>query len=317
MRVRHPGALAGVRDGTPAARSAVPASGPCSPGCSWTPGRVVPVRALIEDVWGGAHRRRPRRRSRSTCPSCGKTLGAAVLRHVGRGLRARCRGRPLDAAPLPATSWTPATTRRHWHCGEARRWPTCPTCSSPPPNGPACEELRLVATERGLEADLSAGRNVDAVAASAGARRRRIPFVSGSAGCSCWPSTGPGARWRRCRRSGATGVAWPTRWASTRPTTWSPCDEAILRHDPSLDAPRSSAGVDGPSAATGNLRLPASSFVGRDTRAAAGDGCAPRDPAGHPGRSRRRRQDTTGDGGGRPSRGGRTPAASGSSTSLA
>ena len=139
-------------------------------------GRVVPAGQLIEELWRG-----------SPPPGAAKTLRSYVsrLRAVlapDAVLVARGGGYGIDVAPgqLDASRFErlagagpggagPRVRRplrlagsgRRWRCGAGRRWRTWPTWSGWRWKGARLEELRLVAVEGRMEAELGLGLHAE------------------------------------------------------------------------------------------------------------------------------------------------------------
>ena len=177
-----------------------------------------------------AGRRRPRA-CRCTCRSCARSSGPAgtrnggdVLLTRGNGYVARVGPEDLDIAALRARCWptagvrSPAATRRgrpsscarRWRCGAARRWPTSPTSRSPSAEIARLEELRLVALEARIEADLALGRHAELVG-ELEAPGRRAPAARApprAADARAVPLRPPG---RGARRPTATGARCSSR----------------------------------------------------------------------------------------------------------
>ena len=132
------------------------------------------------------------------------------------------------------------------------------------------EELRLAAVEERIDARLSAGEHLLVVAELEQLVPPSIRRASGWSACSCW----------RCIAAGAR----PTRWRSTRrsrrrldaelglepSSLLRRLEEAILRHDPSLEpdlgelSPRGPPGAAPPSLPAQLRPRPLMPFVGRD-----------------------------------------------------
>ena len=138
-------------------------------------GRVVPAERLAEEVWRG-----------SPPPGAAKTLRSyvsrlrALLARMPRWWRAAagmCSASVLTWWTRSGSSGWPGRGRRRWSrgrrlrrragsgrrwgCGGARRWPTCVEVEPLAREAARLEELRLVAVEGRIEADVELGLHAE------------------------------------------------------------------------------------------------------------------------------------------------------------
>ena len=225
-------------------------------------GRAVPATVLADDVWGG----RPP-------PSGAKTLQKYVseLRHVlGPGELRTVGGGYAVVGDVDAVGF-----ERLLAAGQAERalalWrgealgdlPDVPFVAA---ERARLEELRLVAVERRAEADVHAGRHAEVVAdlldlAAAHPGREHLTFLLMLALYRAGRQVEALDAYQRHRRRLADELAIEPADELTA------LERAILRHDDALGAaPATGASRAAPAtgASRGNVRLPVSSFVGRD-----------------------------------------------------
>jgi predicted ATPase/DNA-binding SARP family transcriptional activator len=219
------------------------------------PGRVVPADALVADVWDGNPPPTARKTLQKYVSELRKTLGPATLKTSGSGYL-------IDAARGTVDSHRFEQLLAGGDCARALAlWRGEALADLPDVLFAAAErsrlsELRLVATERQLTAELESGRHVEAAAAlselvTLHPLRERL--------CGLLVL----ALYRSGRQAEALQALTRHRRRLADELGVDPADElvaleqSILRHDESLDPrPHEPRPV-------GNVRLPVSSFVGR------------------------------------------------------
>ena len=240
-------------------------------------GRVVPAERLAEELWGdspppgaaGTLRSHLSRLRTLTGPDA-----ALVARGGGYALAAgpdqldaarfeRLAGAGREALERVRRRPRPPGSGRRWGCGGAARWRTWPRWRLLAREGARLEELRLVAVEGRIEADLELGLARGGGRASWRAWSLSTRCGSGCGGCWCWRCTGAGGRPMRWPPTGGPGRCWPRSWASSRARSCGPLEQAVLRQQVPAAAPRR---------AQHNLPVRLTSFVGREQELAALDG---------------------------------------------
>ena len=138
------------------------------------PGNVVPTERLVDEIWGEQAPRTATTSLQNAVAQLRKVLGPDVLETQAPGYVLRVDRRQIDVSrfeKLLADARTgPAETRAATLRAALDLWrgPALPqsshSVSSRKPRSAALEELRLVAAEERIAADIDAGRHADVVA---------------------------------------------------------------------------------------------------------------------------------------------------------
>ena len=207
---------------------------------------VVPAHHLIEALWGDgppssagnlvqgavSELRKALGKDAITTRGTGYALqgGAGVarpapVRTAGAGGERRARRRAPRTRPR--RSW-----RRRSPCGEARRWQTSPTSGSCGRSPARLDELRLLALERRLEAEIGRGRHADVLADLRELVRRASAARAGPRAADAGPlplrPTGRSARGLPPQHE----PSWSSSSASSPGPSLQELEGRILRHDP-------------------------------------------------------------------------------------
>ncbi|MGH8893012.1 MAG: BTAD domain-containing putative transcriptional regulator, partial [Actinomycetes bacterium] len=224
------------------------------------PGRVVPAGVLIEDVWSGDPPMTASKTLQKYVSQLRRTLGAGVVRTSGGGYAVDVDSGSIDAARFEQLlgDGKHEDALALWR-GEALA--DLPDTFFALTERSRLQELRLVAVERRLGYALASGRHDDVVPRLM-ELAERYPLRERLCGLLMT------ALYRSGRQVEALQALRRHRRHLAEDVGLDPADElvaleqAILRHDPSLSPPGPMGGT--PARTAGNLRLPASSFVGRD-----------------------------------------------------
>lgn len=226
------------------------------------PGHVVPIDVLVADVWDGAPPATARKTLQKYVSELRTILGPAVVRTSGGGYAVDVERPAVDAYRfeqlLAAQDYVGALAI--WR-GEALA--DLPDALFAVAERSRLADLRLVAIERHLAAELEAGRSVE-VAAELAELAGRHPSRERLCGLLML------ALYRSGRQVEALDVFGRHRRRLADELGVDPADDlvaleqSILRHDAGLNAPQSPVRA----RAAGNLRLPVSSFVGREAECA-------------------------------------------------
>jgi predicted ATPase/DNA-binding SARP family transcriptional activator len=253
------GPLRVTRDGSP-----VPLGGPRQRAVLarllLEPRRVVPVDVLVDDVWDDDPPPTATKTLQKYVSGLRAALGADVVRTAGRGYGLDVPDEALDAVRFQRL------LAAGDDAGALTLWRGPVLADLPGLRFAAVErtrldELRLTAVERGLAAELDAGRTAEALPRLA-ELCGRYPLRERLTGLLML------ALYRSGRQVEALQVFATHRHRLVDEVGVDPDDEltaleaAILRHDPGLDLPA-------PAPARGNLRAPVSTFVGRSAEVAA------------------------------------------------
>ncbi|MFD2092129.1 BTAD domain-containing putative transcriptional regulator [Blastococcus deserti] len=250
------GPLQAVRDGVPL-RLGGPRQRAVLARLLVEPRRVVPVDALVEDVWDGAPPVTAAKVVQKYVHQLRRVLGPAVVRTSRRGYSLDLPDHAVDARRFEGL------LRAGDPVGALALWRGRPLADVPDLHFAEVERARLaelhtVALERRFEAELRAGRHEMAVPAL----RQLVeehPLRERLCGLLML------ALYRSGRQVEALQVFAAHRHRLVEETGLDPAaeltrlEEAILRHDPGLHLAAS-----GETFAEGNLRPPVSSFVGRE-----------------------------------------------------
>jgi DNA-binding SARP family transcriptional activator len=211
-------------------------------------GRSVPAAALAGDVWGGRSPPSAAKTLQKYVSELRRVLGAGELRTVGGGYAVTGDVDALRFERLLAAGEAEQALRL-WRGEALGDLPDVPFVAA---ERTRLEELRLVAVERRAEADLGAGRHAEVVAglldlASVHPGREHLTFLLMRALYGSGRQVEALEAFQRHRRRLADelGIEPAEELAAL--------ERAILRHDDALGGPL-----------RGNVRLPVSSFVGRD-----------------------------------------------------
>jgi predicted ATPase/DNA-binding SARP family transcriptional activator len=218
-----------------------------------TPGRAVPAAALADDVWGGCPPPSATKTLQKYVSELRRALGPGELRTVGGGYAVEGDVDALRFERLLAAGDAERALEL-WQGEALGDLPDVPFVAA---ERARLEELRLVAVERRAEADVRAGRHAEVVAglvdlAAAHPGREHLTFLLML------------ALYRSGRQVEALEVFQRHRRRLADELGIEPADEltalerAILRHDEALGAAPPAG------ARRGNVRLPVSSFIGRD-----------------------------------------------------
>ena len=306
FELRVLGPVQAVRDGRELALGGPQAAGGAGV-AAVAAGRVVPAERLAEELWGG-----------SPPPGAAGTLRSYVSRlrsalGPDAALVARGGGYALAAAPdqLDAARFERlvGAGREALGRGEAAaaanrfrealglwRGPALADVADVEPlarEGARLEELRLVAVEGRIEADLELGLaaevagELEGLVAEHPVRERLWRLLV----LALYRAGGRPMRWPP---TGGPGRCWPRSWGSSRARNCGTLERAVLRQEVPAAAPRR---------AQHNLPAQLTSFRGPGAGTGRAGGAARRGAAGHADRGRRGREDPAG-GGVRRGRGG-------------
>jgi predicted ATPase/DNA-binding SARP family transcriptional activator len=220
--------------------------------------RVVAVDVLADDVWDGAPPGTATKTLQKYVWGLRQGLGPGLLRTSGGGYTLDAEDDALDARRFERLlgAGEAATALALWRGAALADLPDLAFVAA---ERSRLEELRVVAVERSLEADLRAGRH-DAVVPRLAELSERHPLRERLCGLLML------GLYRSGRQVEALQAFQRHRRRLAEELGVDPAadlvalESAILRHDPGLDLP--SARSTG--APPGNLRPPVSSFVGRD-----------------------------------------------------
>ena len=223
------------------------------------PGRVVPADVLVTDVWDGDPPASARKTLQKYVSELRTSLGSTTIRTMGRGYAV-----DVDPGSVDAHRFERLLAAADWG-GALALWRGEPLADLPDVlfvvvERSRLEDLRLAALERRLAAELEYGRSVEAAAELAELAGRH-PLRERLCGLLML------ALYRSGRQVEALQAFGRHRRRLADELGLDPADElvaleqAILRHDEGLNPPI--AVPRGRSA--GNLRLPVSSFVGRES----------------------------------------------------
>ena len=309
-------------DGDGRARSPAPGCGPCS--CGWLSMPAARSRrpSLVDAVWGDQP---PGRRGQRAADAGVAAAPGARRRRRGDPVAGRLPARRRSPRPSTRTGSTrladdgrarPARRRRRdarrsccarrWRCGAARRWPTRWT-SLAGAGAPGCDELRLAAVRRpdrrrhrARRRRRSSSPELEALAGDFPLDERIArQLVTALAGAGRQADALRAYERVRDRLADELGVD-PS--AELQAVHW-----RVLRGELATAATR-------PARGGRTCKAQLTSFVGRDDEVARIGKALRGEPAGHPGRARRGRQDPAGQRGGRAARR-RVPTGSGWSSS--
>jgi predicted ATPase/DNA-binding SARP family transcriptional activator len=241
------GPLEAVRDGRP-----LPLGGPRQRAVLarllLASGRAVPAAALADDVWGGCPPPSAAKTLQKYVSELRQVLGPGELRSVGRGYALAGDVDVLRFERLLAAGESERALAL-WRGEALGDLPDVPFVTA---EQARLEELRLVAVERRAEADVRSGRHAEVAAglrdlAAAHPGREHLTFLLMLALYRCGRQVEALEAFQRHRRRLADELG-------IEPTDeLTALQRAILRHDGALGG-----------LPPGNVRLPASSFVGRD-----------------------------------------------------
>jgi predicted ATPase/DNA-binding SARP family transcriptional activator len=215
-------------------------------------GRVVPAGTVADDVWGGCPPPSAAKTLQKYVSELRQVLGSSELRTVGGGYSL---DGDVDVARFThlLTRGDAAAALELWRGEALGGLPDVPFVAA---ERARLEELRLAAVEQRAGEGIHAGRHAEVVAglaelAAAHPDREHLTALLMEALYRSGRQTEALETFRRHRGRLADELGIEPSEELTA------LEQAILRHDPSLGGPPSSAG------SRGNIRLPVSSFVGR------------------------------------------------------
>ena len=224
------------------------------------PGQVIPADVLVTDVWDGDPPATARKTLQKYVSELRGSLGPTALRTTGRGYAV-----DVDPPSVDAHRFEQLLAADDW-AGALALWRGEPLADLPDVLFVVAErarlsELRLVAIERQLTAEVEAGRHVEAAVALAELAVQH-PLRERLCGLLML------ALYRSGRQAEALQAFTRHRSRLADELGVDPAEElvtleqAILRHDDGLNPPPARR------LSAGNLRLPVSSFVGREADSA-------------------------------------------------
>ena len=206
-----------------------------------SPGRVVPVERLIDELWGETPPATAATALQVYVSGLRKALGEGTIATHEAGYAIQVAPEAVDVnrfEQLRAQARDAGAERAAALLAEALGiWRGPALADVPLPREAArLEELRLGATEERIDAELELGAHEELVPSSRG-WCASIRSTSGCGGSRCWRCTGPGGRQTPWPRSRTRARPSSTRSASIRSPMLQELQHAILRQDASLARP--------------------------------------------------------------------------------